>query len=85
MRQIEEGTDGVFGIRVIKKMIASSVTLPPGEQRELPDGAADIPEVRRDIARRNLRMRKLPTPADASPQEVSAPSPAKLRTRRSSR
>jgi hypothetical protein len=88
MKQLEQGSDGVVGIRVLNKLLASSISIAYGEMAQLPDGVANIPEVKRALARGDLRMVRLPKqdpkPADAPKLKnarASAPS-AKTRTRK---
>lgn len=57
-RQTETTSDGVTGVRVIKKLVAGSLTLPHRTPREVDEKIAACPEVAEAIKRKYVKVTK---------------------------
>ncbi len=55
-RSVEEGKDGQMGVRVVKKIVPGSLTVPVGVRREVDEKITKCPEVAAALKAKQLKI-----------------------------
>lgn len=56
LRLATESADGTRGVREETKKLPGSITIPAGQRVDVPEWVVETPDVKRAVARRDLRL-----------------------------